>query len=48
MHITHNIEDLPNNLITQNHSEGAMLLRWINCEDPIIPEVTKIKLSELK
>jgi len=25
-----------------------MLLRWINCEDPIIPEVTKIKLSELK
>ena len=48
MHITHNIEDLPNNLITQNHSEGAMLLRWINCKDPIIPKVTKIKLRELK
>jgi hypothetical protein len=25
-----------------------MLLRWINCKDPIIPKVTKIKLRELK
>ncbi|MEK9649407.1 MAG: hypothetical protein VW146_00505 [Gammaproteobacteria bacterium] len=48
IHVTHRDENLLNNLITQDHTEGAMLLRWINCKCPSIPNVSLVKLSELK
>ena len=48
IHITHKKEELINNLVTQNHTQGAMLLRWVNCNNPIIPKLRLVKLIELQ
>ena len=48
IHVSHKpIAGLRNNLITLDHNRGVMLMRWVGADDHPLPELKRMKLSEL-
>lgn len=48
MVIAHSDPGVPNWLDTVDHPKGAMQWRWMDCDGPTSPTVTRVKLSELR
>lgn len=48
IHVSHRpVAGLRNNLITLGHERGVMLMRWVGADEHPVPELRRMKLSEV-
>ena len=49
IHVSHRpVPELRNNLITTGHRRGVMLMRWVGADEHPVPELRRLKLSEVQ
>ena len=48
IHVSHeSVAGLRNNLVTTGHNQGVMLMRWVGAEEHPVPELRRLKRSEV-